>query len=64
MSALPPESRHRSGYAADCDIVIGGGEAKPTDLHLLSKVVAVDEEIIEWLERREAKRKKTIKSHR
>ena len=51
-----PESRHRSGYAADCDTVICGGGAKPTDLHLASKVVAIDEEIIEWLERREKRK--------
>jgi hypothetical protein len=52
-----PESRHRSGYAADCDIVICYGGAKPTDLHLASKVVAFDEEIIEWLERWERRKK-------
>jgi hypothetical protein len=35
MTAKPRiESRHRSGYAADCDIIICGGNAKPTDLHL------------------------------
>jgi hypothetical protein len=28
------ESRHRSGCAADCDILICGGNAKPTDLNL------------------------------
>ena len=31
-----PKSRHRSGYAADCDIVICGGNAKPEDTHLAS----------------------------
>jgi hypothetical protein len=35
MTAKPRiESRHRSGYAADCDIIICGGNAKPTDQHL------------------------------
>jgi hypothetical protein len=42
---------------ADSDIVICYGGAKPTDTHLASKVVAIDEEIIEWLERRERRRK-------
>jgi hypothetical protein len=39
---------------ADCDIIICGGGAKPTDLHLLSIVHCVDEEILDWLERSEA----------
>jgi hypothetical protein len=38
------------------DIIICGGSAKPTDWHLLSKVVAVDAEIFEWLERREKRK--------
>jgi hypothetical protein len=53
-----PESRHRSGYAADCDVVVRYDGAKPEDKHLAVIVHCVDEEIIEWLERREAKRKK------
>jgi hypothetical protein len=34
-------------------IVICGGGARPEDEHLLSIVHCVDEEIIEWLARRE-----------
>ena len=34
---------------------ICGGNAKPTDLHLLSTVHCVDEEIIDFLKRREHK---------
>jgi hypothetical protein len=47
-----PESRHRSGYAADCDIVVCYGGAKPEDEHLAVIVHCVDDEIIRWLEKR------------
>jgi hypothetical protein len=55
---ITPESRHRSGCAADCDVVVCYGGAKLTDRHLISTIHCVDEEIFEWLERREAKRRK------
>jgi hypothetical protein len=49
--------RHRSGYAADCDILICGGNAKPSDLHLAVIIHCVDDEIIRWLEKRPDARK-------
>jgi hypothetical protein len=54
---ITPESRHRSGYAADCDVIVRYGGAKPEDEHLAVIIHCVDEEIISWLEKREAKRK-------
>jgi hypothetical protein len=36
--------------------VLCGGGAKPTDTHLASTVHCVDDEIIEWLERRERRK--------
>jgi hypothetical protein len=39
------------------EVTICYGNASPTDLHLLSKVHCVDEEIISWLERREQRRR-------
>jgi hypothetical protein len=56
-----PREQTSVGYAADCDIVICGGDAKPTDLHLPVTIHCVDDEIFEWLERRE-KRKKPANS--
>jgi hypothetical protein len=38
---------------SDDEIVICGGNAKPEDMHLASIVHCVDDEIIEWLKRRE-----------
>jgi hypothetical protein len=38
-------------------IVICGGNAKPTDLHLLSTIRAVDDGIIRYLQRREDRRR-------
>jgi hypothetical protein len=46
-----PESRHRSGYAADCDVVVCYGAAKLADKHLSATVHCVDDEIIGWLKR-------------
>jgi hypothetical protein len=43
---------------SDNEVIVCGGNAKPTDLHLLSTVCAVDEEIFEFLERRERRRSK------
>jgi hypothetical protein len=41
---------------ADCDIIVCYGGAKPTDKHLASTIRAVDNEIFEFLERRERRR--------
>jgi hypothetical protein len=38
---------------ADCDFIVCYGGAKLTDQHLASPIHCVDDEIIEWLERRE-----------
>jgi hypothetical protein len=54
---ITPRKQTSVSYAADCDAIICGGGAKPDDLHLLSVVHCVDEEIISWLEKREAKRR-------
>jgi hypothetical protein len=40
-------------YTADCDVIVCYGGAKPTDNRLASKIHCVDDEIIEWLKRRE-----------
>ena len=42
---------------ADCEVIVCYGGAKPTDTHLASRIVAVGDEIIEWLERRERRRR-------
>jgi hypothetical protein len=41
---------------ADCDVVVCYGGAKPEDKHLASIVHCIDDEIFEWLERREQRR--------
>jgi hypothetical protein len=41
---------------ADCDVIVCYGGAKLTDKHLASTVHCVDDEIIEWLKRRELRR--------
>ena len=41
---------------SDDEIIVLYGDAKPGDTHLLAKVVAVDEEIIAWLRRREGRK--------
>jgi hypothetical protein len=45
----------------DCEIeiIFCGGNAKPSDTHLAVEIVAVDDGIVEWLERRE--RRKGVK---
>jgi hypothetical protein len=42
----------------DCDIVICGGNAKPTDVHLASTVRAIDRDIIRYLEKLERLRRR------
>ena len=48
-----PRKEISVSHAADCDGIRCYGEAEPTDLHPLSTIRAVDDEIIEWLERHE-----------
>jgi hypothetical protein len=38
--------------AADCDLIVCYGGAKPADKHLASRIVCIDEEIVTRLERR------------
>jgi hypothetical protein len=49
-----PRKQTSVSYAADCDIIICYGGAKPTDKHLASTVHCVDDEIIgdcaAWIE--------------
>jgi hypothetical protein len=41
----------------DCaTIIVCGGAAKPSDTHLLSIVRAVDDEVLKFIKRREARR--------
>jgi hypothetical protein len=59
-----PESRHLSAtlpivsYTADCDVIVCYGAAKLTDKHLTATVHCVDDEIFEFLQRREQRRPK------
>jgi hypothetical protein len=52
-----PRKQTSVSYAADCDVIVCYGNAKPTDTHLASKIRCIDGEIIEWLERRERRRR-------
>ena len=42
----------------DGEVIVCYGGAKPADTHLASIIHCVDDEVIGWLERLEAKRKK------
>jgi hypothetical protein len=44
----------------DCEVIVCYGGAKPSDLHTLSTVRAVDDGIIEWLERRKRRRYRAL----
>jgi hypothetical protein len=48
-----PRKQTSVSYAADADVIVCYGRAKLTDKHLASKIHCVDDEIIEWLQRRE-----------
>ena len=54
MSVSKTESRHRSPYAADCDVIRCYGGAMIYDKHLAATVHCVDDEIIgdcaAWIE--------------
>jgi hypothetical protein len=52
-----PRKQTSVSYAADCDVIICYGAATVYDKHLASKVHCVDGEIIEWLKRREQRRR-------
>jgi len=45
-------------FADGCTGIVGYGGARPTDTHLASTINCVDEEIFEWLIRRERRRKR------
>jgi hypothetical protein len=49
-----PRKQTSVSYAADCDVIVCYGRAKLTDTHLASKIHCVDDEIIEWLKRRDS----------
>jgi hypothetical protein len=46
-----------SNHPDEGEIVICCGGAKPSDAHLASKIVAINEEIIEWLGYRERRKR-------
>jgi hypothetical protein len=43
----------------DCDVIVCYGNAKPTDTHLASTIHCIDDEIIEFLKRRERRKRQT-----
>jgi len=45
-----PRKQTSVSYAADCDVIVCYGGAKPEDKHLVSEVHCVDDEITGWLE--------------
>jgi hypothetical protein len=47
-----PRKQTSVSYAADCDIIGCYGGAKLADEQFASEILCVDDEIIEWLERR------------
>jgi hypothetical protein len=47
-----PRKQILISYAADCDVIVCYGGAKPTDKQLASAIHCVDDEIIGWLKRR------------
>jgi hypothetical protein len=44
----------------DTEFIICGGNAKPTDTHLASIVHCIDEEIFDFLKRREKRKQRRI----
>jgi hypothetical protein len=52
-----PRKQTSVSHAADCDVVVCYGGAKLTDKHLSSKIHCVDDEIFEWLQCRERRRR-------
>jgi hypothetical protein len=51
-----PRKQTSVSYAADCDVITCYGGATIYDKHLASTVHCVDDEIIDWLQRRERRR--------
>jgi hypothetical protein len=52
-----PRKQTSVSHAADRDVIACYGRATLFDKHLASKIQCVDDEIIEWLERREKRRR-------
>src|SRR5260370_37358291 len=50
-----PRKQTSVSYAADCDVIVRYGGATFADKHLASTIHCVDDEIFEWLQRRETK---------
>jgi len=50
-----PRKQTSVSYAADCDVIVCYGGATFADKHLASTIHCVDDEIFEWLQRRETK---------
>jgi hypothetical protein len=48
---------HDPNPFADCDFIVFYGGAKLTDRHLACIIHCVNEEVIEWLERREQRKR-------
>ena len=47
-----PRKQTSVSYAADSGVIACYGGAKPTDKHLASTIHCIDDEIIDWLQRR------------
>jgi hypothetical protein len=45
---------------ATSEIIVCYGDANPRDTHLFARIVAVDDEIIAWLERRERRQARKL----
>jgi hypothetical protein len=45
-------------------VIVCYGNAKPTDMHLASTIHCIDDEIIEWLARRERRRRDRLAGSR
>jgi hypothetical protein len=52
-----PRKQTSLSHAADCDVIVCYGGAKLADKHLASKIHCIDDRIIEWLQRRERRRR-------
>jgi hypothetical protein len=52
-----PPNKTSVSYASDCDVIRCYSGAKLTDKHLASKIHCVDDEIFEWLQCRERRRR-------
>ena len=57
MVVFYPRKQTSVSYAADCDVMVCYGNAKSTDKHAAATIHCIDDEVIEWLERRERRRR-------